>query len=151
MAAERGDGCQRMPVGGIDPRAYVYLALMVLIGSSTAPAAKFAVRELPPGLLPLVRFGVAGLCLLPVVLGGAGTAPGCSARTAGGWSLAAPALRPGEPDVLPVRVEAGPTSHVALIYAACPLVVLLLAAALGQERLLAGRLAGSWRACSAWS
>ena len=35
-----------------------------------------------------------------------------------------------------------PTSHVALIYAACPLVVLLLAEALGQERLVPGRLVG---------
>ena len=44
-----------------------YLVLMVLIGSSTAPAARFAVREMPAGLLPLIRFGVAGLCLLPMV------------------------------------------------------------------------------------
>lgn len=44
-------------------RAFGCLALMVLIGSSTAPAAKFAVREIPVGLIPLVRFGVAGLCL----------------------------------------------------------------------------------------
>ncbi len=51
----------------VDLRAYLYLALMVLIGSSTAPAARFAARELPPGLLPLLRFGVAGLCLLPLV------------------------------------------------------------------------------------
>src|SRR4051794_23691544 len=47
--------------------AYVCLGLMVLIGSSTATAAKFAVKELPIGLLPMVRFGVAGLVLLPVL------------------------------------------------------------------------------------
>ena len=35
-----------------------------------------------------------------------------------------------------------PTSHVGMIYVACPLVVLLLAAALGQERLAWDRLAG---------
>jgi drug/metabolite transporter (DMT)-like permease len=35
-----------------------------------------------------------------------------------------------------------PTSHVGVIYAACPLVVLLLATALGQERLVPSRLAG---------
>src|SRR5438270_2720710 len=57
----------RGPGRALDPGAYIYLALMVLIGSSTATAAKFAVRELPVGLLPLVRFGGAGLCLLPVV------------------------------------------------------------------------------------
>src|SRR5262249_28719678 len=52
---------------GLDHKAYIYLALMVLIGSSTATAAKFVVRELPVSLLPLVRFGGAGLCLLPIV------------------------------------------------------------------------------------
>ncbi|MHC5538974.1 hypothetical protein ACYOEI_12200, partial [Singulisphaera rosea] len=51
----------------IDFGAYVLLALMVVIGSGTAPAAKFAVKELPVGLLPLARFGGAGLCLLPLV------------------------------------------------------------------------------------
>ena len=35
-----------------------------------------------------------------------------------------------------------PTTHVGLIYATCPLVVLALTLALGQERLLPGRLAG---------
>ena len=51
-----------------DNSGYLFLVLMVLIGSSTATAAKFAVRELPIGLLPIARFGTAGLCLLPIVL-----------------------------------------------------------------------------------
>ena len=57
--AESGSG-RTIPLN-----AYVCLGLMVLIGSSTATAAKFAVKELPIGLLPMVRFGVAGLVLLP--------------------------------------------------------------------------------------
>ena len=110
-------------------------ALMVLIGSSTATAAKFAVRELPGGA------PAAG----PVRRGGALPA---ADRLAGGAfrrmirrrRLAAAGgggpLRADQPGVLPERDAAGPDdSHIGLIYAACPLVVLVLAAALGQERL----------------
>ena len=48
-----------------DLRGYVYLALMILFGSTTSPFAKVAVSELPIGVLPLLRFGFAGLCLIP--------------------------------------------------------------------------------------
>jgi drug/metabolite transporter (DMT)-like permease len=112
---------------------------MVLIGSSTATAAKVATRELPVGLLPVARFGLAGLCLLPWVWP-------ALARL---WRedrvrlLAASAL------CVPINQafflhgnRLAPTSHTALIYAACPLVVLLLATALGQERPRPERLAG---------
>lgn len=44
-----------------DVRGYVYLALMVLLGSTTAPFAQVAVSELPAGILPIFRFGVATL------------------------------------------------------------------------------------------
>ena len=36
--------------GGVDPIAYVFLGMMILITSTTATAAKVAVRELPTGL-----------------------------------------------------------------------------------------------------
>jgi drug/metabolite transporter (DMT)-like permease len=123
-------------------RAYVYMALMVVIGSSTAPAAKIAVRELPAELLPLLRFGVAGLCLLPLV----GRASGGFVRMVrqDGWRLAL-----GAALCVPVNqtfflngAKLAPTSHAALIYAVCPLVVLGLATGLGQERMVASRLAG---------
>ncbi len=61
------DGCTNARLGRV-PGAFVILLVMVLIGSSTALTAKFALRELPIELLPLVRYGVAGLALLPVVL-----------------------------------------------------------------------------------
>ena len=54
---------------------------MVVIGSSTATAAKFAVRDLPAAYLPLVRFGVAGLCLLPVAWRGRRRSCGWSGAT----------------------------------------------------------------------
>jgi len=50
-----------------DFRAYVYVVLMVVIGSTAEAAAKFAVRDLPVALVPVLRFGLAGLCLLPVL------------------------------------------------------------------------------------
>src|SRR5262245_49918086 len=125
----------------VDLGAFVFLGLMVLIGSSTAPAAKFAVRELPVGLLPLVRFGIAGLCLLPIVW-----------RTAafrrmfrhdlGRLVATAAFCVPINQSFFLNGTRLAPTSHVALIYAACPLVVLVLAWALGQERLVLDRVAG---------
>jgi drug/metabolite transporter (DMT)-like permease len=139
--ASRGEAVASARPRGADFGAYLDLALMVLISSSTAPAAKFAVRELPPGLLPLVRFGVAGLCLLPLVGFRGGLAR--MVRDDGWRLLAAAAL------CVPVNqtfflngTRLTPTSHTALIYALCPLVVLFLASASGQERLVAGRLVG---------
>lgn len=125
-----------------DSRAYVYLALMVLIGSSTAPAAKYAVRELPAGLLPLIRFGVAGLCLVPVVWRRGGGLTRMVREDGGRLLLAAGLCVPVNQTFFLNGTKLAPTSHVALIYAACPLVVLLLARGLGQERLVPGRLVG---------
>jgi drug/metabolite transporter (DMT)-like permease len=114
---------------------------MVLIGSSTATAAKYVVRELPVGLLPVVRFGGAGLCLLPIVW-----REGALSRLIRADGLR---LLVGAALCVPINqafflnaTRLAPTSHVALFYAAVPLVVLLLAAALGQERLDLGRLGG---------
>jgi drug/metabolite transporter (DMT)-like permease len=122
-------------------RAFGFLAMMVLIGSSTAPAAKIAVREIPAGLIPLVRFGLAGLCLWPIVARG-----GKLRRMIvdDGWRLVAAASL-----CVPINqafflngAKLAPASHIGLIYAACPLVVLALAAFLGQERLAPERILG---------
>src|SRR4051794_16707168 len=119
--------------------AYVWLILMIVIGSSTATAAKFAVGSLPSGMLMVLRFGVAGLCLLPVTWRGLVR----MVRANPGRLLAAAAL------CVPVNqtfflngTRLAPTSHVGLIYATCPLVVLALSVMLGQERLIPGRLMG---------
>jgi drug/metabolite transporter (DMT)-like permease len=121
--------------------AVVFLVLMVLIGSSTATAAKFAVRELPVGLLPLVRFGVAGLCLLPIV--GRGGALARMMRESGPRLVLAAALCvPINQTLFLNGTRLAPTTHVGLIYGTCPLVVLMLAVALAQERLTRARLIG---------
>ncbi|GAC1475170.1 MAG: DMT family transporter [Isosphaeraceae bacterium] len=130
------------PERRVDLVAYLYLGLMVLIGSSTAASAKFAVRELPAGFLPLVRFGGAGLLLLPLIAR-RGSGFGRMVRQ-DGWRLLVTAAL-----CVPINqwfflnaARLTTTSHVALIYASCPLVVLLLAWVLGQERLVPARLVG---------
>jgi drug/metabolite transporter (DMT)-like permease len=114
---------------------------MVLIGSSTATAAKFAVADLPVALLPIVRFGGAGLALLPLVWG-----RGALRRLV---REDAPALLAAALLCVPINqafflngTRLAPTTHVGLIYATCPLIVLALAVLAGQERLASSRLAG---------
>jgi drug/metabolite transporter (DMT)-like permease len=131
----------RDEAAGRDAGALVFLVLMVLIGSTTATAAKFAVRGLPTSLLPIARFGIAGLFLIPL-----GLRDGRLVRM----------LRDDLPRVtaaaaccVPINqffflngAKLAPTTHVGLIYATCPLVVLMLACLLGQEKMRSDRLAG---------
>lgn len=138
-----GGGEAAVEGGVIDRRAYLYVSLMVLIGSSTALAARFAARELPVGLLPIVRFGVAGLCLLPAVWHHRGGAFAAMIRRDRLRLLASAAL------CVPINqwfflngAKLAPTSHVAIIYATCPMVVLALAVAVRQERADPARLVG---------
>jgi drug/metabolite transporter (DMT)-like permease len=124
-----------------DYRAYVYVVVMIVLGSTTAAAAKFVVRELPVAWLPVVRFGVAGLCLLPVVrdLGVLGRI----LRRDGLLILMAAALCvPVNQGFFLNAIRLGPTAHVGLFYATCPVVVLLLAWALRLERPDFGRVWG---------
>jgi drug/metabolite transporter (DMT)-like permease len=141
MSVDGSSGVRGSGAGSAGLRAFGCLALMVLIGSTTAPAAKITVREVPVGLIPLVRFGIAGLCLWPIV--GRGGVLGRMLRQ-DGWRLVAAASL-----CVPINqafflngARLAPASHIGLIYAACPLVVLALAAALGQERLASGRILG---------
>jgi drug/metabolite transporter (DMT)-like permease len=121
--------------------AYLYLALMVLIGSSTASAAKIAVRELPIGMMPVLRFGVAGLCLLPLIRSGGALRRMLREDTARLLAAAALCVPINQPLFL-YGTLLSPTTHVGLIYAACPLVVLAMALSLRQERAAPSRLAG---------
>ena len=141
MSVDGSSSVRVVSPGPAGLRAFGCLALMVLISSTTAPAAKIAVREVPVGLIPLVRFGIAGLCLWPIV--GRGGMLGRMLRQDGWRLIAAAAL------CVPINqafflngARLAPASHIGLIYAACPLVVLALAAALGQERLASGRVLG---------
>ena len=120
---------------------YVFLVLMILIGSSTAPSAKYIVRELPTGFVPLVRFGCAGLVLLPIVW----RSPAFRRmlrRDLKRLLLTAALCVPINQAFFLNGTKLAPTTHVALIYSSCPLIVLGLATLIGQERLAAGRLLG---------
>jgi len=124
-----------------DLRGYLYLSLMVLLGSTTSPFAKLAVSELPVGLLPLLRFGFAGVCLIPFL----------SDRSAL-WrllredgrrlALVAAFCVPINQSFFLNAARLGPNSHVGLFYSVCPLVVWILAWTLGHEKLDLRRLWG---------
>ena len=140
VARHDGEDSSR-PTGGRDTTAYLFLTLMVLIGSTTALSAKLAVRELPLPLVPLVRFGVAGLCLLPFAM-----RSGALARMLreDRWRVLASGLFcVGLNQLFFLSgTRLAPTTHVGLIYATTPLFVLMIACATGQERLRADRLIG---------
>jgi drug/metabolite transporter (DMT)-like permease len=124
-----------------DLRGYLYLALMVFLGSTTSPFAMVAVRELPVGVLPLLRFGVAAMCLFPFL----------SDRHSLGRLLRedAPRLALVAAFCVPINqsfflnaARLGPNSHIGLFYATCPLIVWFLAWLLGHEKLDMRRLWG---------
>ena len=114
---------------------------MVLIGSTTAPAARYVVHSLPLASIPLMRFALACLCLVPLVWikGGLGRLV-----RQDGWrlALAAALCVPINQGFFLGATKLGLTSHVALFYATCPLVVLLLAWGFRMERPNFARLAG---------
>jgi drug/metabolite transporter (DMT)-like permease len=124
-----------------DPGATVFLVLMVLIGSTTASAAKYAVKDLPLGFLPLARFGLAALCLLPLVWR-SGALKSMIRHDSVRLLATAAFCIPINQAFFLAGARMAPTSHVGVIYATCPLVVLLIATALGQERLVMRRLMG---------
>jgi drug/metabolite transporter (DMT)-like permease len=124
-----------------DVRAYVYVGVMVIFGSTTAAAAHYIVRDLPPVWVPVVRFGVAGLFLLPVVADRSSLVR----IVRRDWPLllaAAAFCVPINQGFFLNAARLGPTSHVGLFYATCPLVVLLLAWVMRLEKPDLGRLWG---------
>jgi drug/metabolite transporter (DMT)-like permease len=141
MVSAEGSRTQSEVEQAVDAEAYLYLALMVLIGSGTSTAAKFAARELPIGLLPLMRFGVAGICLIPVIWRNAAFRR-MLAESPGRLALTAAFCVPINQFFLLKGATLAPASHIALIYASCPLVVFFLACSLGQERFALKRLEG---------
>jgi drug/metabolite transporter (DMT)-like permease len=114
---------------------------MIALGSTTAGAAKIAVAELPVTLVPAVRFGMAGLCLLPWALG-RGVLARMIRQDALLLLVTAALCVPINQGFFLSAAKLGPTSHVGIFYATCPLVVLLLAWTMRMERPDRGRLWG---------
>lgn len=131
------------PAGGsrLAVRAYFHVGVMVILGSTTAAAARYIVRDLPPVWVPVVRFGVAGLFLLPFLA----DRSGLLRILRRDWPLliaAAAMCVPVNQGFFLNAARLGPTSHVGLFYATCPLVVLLLAWVMRLESPDLGRLWG---------
>jgi drug/metabolite transporter (DMT)-like permease len=124
-----------------DLRGYIYLSLMVLLGSTTSPFAMVAVRELPVGILPLLRFGFAALCLIPF-LSDRGALWRLLREDFRRLALVAAFCVPINQNFFLNAARLGPNSHVGLFYAVCPLVVWVLAWVLGHETLDLRRLWG---------
>ncbi|WP_435017783.1 DMT family transporter [Tundrisphaera sp. TA3] len=127
--------------GAVGLGAFGSLAMMVLIGSSTAVAAKIAVREIPVGLVPMVRFGVAGLILWPIVARG-DVLMRMFREDRWRLLLAAAFCVPINQALFLNGARFAPAGHIGMIYAAVPLVVLGLATAIGQERLTGRKILG---------
>ncbi len=124
-----------------DLRGYIYLGIMILVGSTTSPLAKLVVSQLPVGLVPLLRFSCAGLCLLPFI---GGLAP-LKELVRHDWrrmAVVAALCVPVNQWFFLNAAKLGTNAHVGLFYALVPLVVWVLAWRLGHERLDLGRLGG---------
>ncbi|WP_165226496.1 DMT family transporter [Aquisphaera insulae] len=122
-----------------DLRGYIYLALMIVIGSTTSPFATVVVRDLPVSVLPLLRFGFAGLCLIPF-LTDRGALWRMLRHDPVRIAVVAACCVPINQSFFLNSVRFGPNSHVGLFYAVCPLIVWVLAWAIGEEALDLGRL-----------
>ena len=141
LVASRGPLRESPPCQpGPDLRGYIYLALMVLFGSTTSPFAMVAVRELPVGILPLLRFSFAGLCLIPFLSDRSALSHSCEDTRR--LVLVAAFCVPINQSFFLNATRFGPNSHVGLFYAVCPLVVWGLAWMLGHENLDLRRLWG---------
>lgn len=124
-------------------RLYLLLSLMLLFWSFNYVVGKVALREFPPMLLVALRMSLSGVLILPIYL----------------WrnSESGPSLNWSELRVLlplgilgiggnqlffTLGLARTSVAHAAIVIATTPLLVLLLAAAIGQERVTAGRLLG---------
>lgn len=112
----------------------------VLVGSAMV-ATRYAVDQTGPGSLALLRYAIGLLCLAPAML-----ASGQAMRFARADVLPIAALGIAQFGILIALLNWGlqfiPSARAALIFAAMPLITMLMAAALGRERLTAAKSIG---------
>ena len=129
------------PVKTVSGRVYVLIVVMVLLWSVNFVVAKVALREMQPLILSALRTTLAAMIILPIYLW---------SKREQGWALR---------DV-PVLVSLGvfgvalnqvlfvyglsrtSVSHSSLVIALTPMLVLLIAALLGQERITGQKVLG---------
>jgi drug/metabolite transporter (DMT)-like permease len=125
-------------------RLYLLILVMVILWSANYIIGKFALRELPPLLVVGLRMIVSGLTMIPIFAGWrrkTGTA-GFERRDIP-MLLALGLLGVGLNQLLFISGLARTSvAHAAIMIGLTPILVLLLAAAAGQEKLSAARLIG---------
>ncbi len=123
------------------PRAALLAAAAtgVQVGAAMV-ATRFVASEVPPATLAMLRYAIGFLCLLPVLL--ARRPAGFAARDL----LPVALLGIGQFGVLIALLNWGlrsiPAARGAVVFSAFPLLTMLLAAAIGQERLTARKAGG---------
>ena len=119
-----------------------FLAAMVLFWALNPIVGKVALRHLPAPLLVAIRTTMAGLFILPAVwLNRSKARP----IAAGDWPLLlllGCVLQVGNQMLFVVGLNHTSVAHTVLIFSAVPIVILILAAAIGQEHITGRKLAG---------
>jgi drug/metabolite transporter (DMT)-like permease len=112
---------------------------MVIIWSVNPIAAKIALRHLPPALLVSVRTTIAAVIVLPWLLRASK-----AVAAAHWWKLAllGAGLPVGNQLIYVTSVSLTSVAHAAFIYSVVPVIILLLAASRGQEKITAKKLIG---------
>lgn len=115
---------------------------MILFGSTGGPAAKIALRELPMAWMPTIRFGLAGLVLLLCLWPRRAQIWRMLTQDWRRFLLAAALCVPINQFCFLGGTHYSTVSHVGVFYAACPLVVFLLAWLIGLEKMRFNRAIG---------
>ena len=126
-----------------EARLYSLLGLMLLFWSLNYVIGKIALREFPPLLLTCLRTSFAGAFILPIYLWCEGVRlPACTRRELGGllslgiFGVIANQL------FFAVGLAATSVAHASIFVTLMPILVLLFAAFLGQERITARKVLG---------
>ena len=103
-------------------------------------ASRFALAEMGPGTLAMVRYAIAVLCLVPVLA--LRRSPGFALRDLVPVSLIGIVQFALLIVLLNIALQSAPAARVALLFATMPLLTLLIGAALGREALTGTKTAG---------
>ena len=131
-----------MSEDGSRSRLHALLALMVFVWSVNFVVAKIALREFPPLMLGALRFSLGGLFILPVYLWSKRGAPGLNLLSS--WKvIGIGVLGVGFNQFLFLLGLVRTTvAHAAIVLAMTPVMVLLLSAWVGHERITGRKLTG---------
>lgn len=126
-----------------EARLYSLLGLMLLFWSLNYIIGKVALREFPPVLLTCWRTTFAGAFILPIYLWReSGKRPACTGQELGGLLLLGIFGVVANQLFFVVGLAWTSVAHASIVVTLMPILVLLLAALLGQERITARKVVG---------